>query len=141
MKKKSIMREISIAHFHLGMLLDKQLEEKQLKIRKGQNRFLWNIYRNEGMSQKELGAYLHVEKATTAKAVQKLIEAGYIYKKEDEKDRRLYRLYMTEEGKMVIPELKEIRETINNTALANFSEEQEKEFFEFLQKFNENLLK
>lgn len=140
MKKNSILKELSIAHFHLGMLLDKTLEESQLKIKKGQNRFLWTIYKNEGLSQKELGALLHVEKATTANAVHKLIESGYIHKEENKLDRRIYQIYMTEEGKNIMPKLKKISEKINEKALKNFKEEEKKQFFEFLDKFNKNLL-
>lgn len=56
------------------------------------------IARNEGISQKELGDRLYVEKSTTAKAVKHLLNKGYIHKKQIENDKRYFALYLTEKG-------------------------------------------
>lgn len=139
-KERSIGKEFAIGYFHFGKLMDEKLEENNIKIRKGQTRFLVTIYRNEGMTQKELGGLLRVEKATTTKAVRKLIDMGYVYKNEDEVDRRNYRLYMTDEGKKVVPLLVEIRKEINNQALKGFSDDEKEMFFKFLDRINNHLV-
>ena len=76
-----------------------------LNIRSGQHDFLYVISKNEGISQKELSEFLYVGKSTTAKAVKNLIENNYVKKVQDENDKRIYRLSLTEEGKKVMPKI------------------------------------
>lgn len=139
-KERSVGKEFAVGYFHFGKLIDKKLEQSSLNLKKGQVRFLLTIHRNEGMTQKELGGLLRVEKATTAKAVRKLIELGYVYKNEDELDRRNYRLYLTEQGKQAVPTLLEIRRNINNQALKDFTEKEKETFFAFLDRINNHLI-
>ncbi len=89
---------------------------KELPIRSGQHDFLYVISLYEGITQKELSAYLHVGKATTAKACKSLAGHGYIRMEKDEKDRRFERLYLTEHGRAVAPLIHEtFRELVNLT--------------------------
>jgi len=76
-----------------------------LNIRSGQHDFLYVISKNEGISQKELSEFLYVGKSTTAKAVKNLMENDYVKRIQDENDKRIYRLYLTEKGKKVIPKI------------------------------------
>ncbi|HEX9025510.1 MAG TPA: MarR family transcriptional regulator [Clostridium sp.] len=76
-----------------------------LNIRSGQHDFLYVISKNEGISQKELSEFLYVGKSTTAKAVKNLIENNYVKRVQDENDKRIYRLSLTEEGKKVMPKI------------------------------------
>lgn len=71
---------------------------RDLDISSGQHDFFLAISKREGMSQKELGEMLFVEKSTTAKAVRQLETRGYIYKKRIPNDKRFYALYLTEKG-------------------------------------------
>ncbi len=70
-----------------------------LNIRSGQHDFLYVISKNEGISQKELSEFLYVGKSTTAKAVKNLVENDYVKRIQDENDKRIYRLYLTDAGK------------------------------------------
>lgn len=66
---------------------------RKLNLQKGQFTFLTRICENNGINQIDLSNSLKVDKTTTTKAIQKLIEAGYIYKKRDCADKRMWRLY------------------------------------------------
>jgi DNA-binding MarR family transcriptional regulator len=57
------------------------------------------ISKNEDISQKELSKFLYVDKSTTAKAVRNLVENDYVKRVQDENDKCIYKLYLTEEGK------------------------------------------
>lgn len=76
-----------------------------LNIRSGQHDFLYVISKNEGISQKELSEFLYVGKSTTAKAVKNLMENDYVKRIQDENDKRIYRLYLAEKGKKVMPKI------------------------------------
>ncbi|WP_242841940.1 MarR family winged helix-turn-helix transcriptional regulator [Clostridium beijerinckii] len=64
-----------------------------LNIKSGQHDFFHVISKNQGISQKELSEFLYVGKSTTAKAVKNLMKNNH----------RVYRLYLTEKGKEVLP--------------------------------------
>ena len=72
---------------------------KHLEIGSGQHDIFLVIARNEGISQKEIGERLFIEKSTTAKAVKLLITKGYVRNKRVVSDRRYSSLYLTEKGR------------------------------------------
>ena len=99
--QSSIGRPISILYRYGQSYTSKKLEA--YNIGSGQYIFLLALYRNDGISQEELSAYLKIDKATTAKAVKKLIEAGYIRRDIDSSDKRAYKVFLTAKARDVIP--------------------------------------
>ena len=98
-----------------------------LNIKSGQHEFFYVISKNQGISQKELSKFLYVGKSTTAKAVKNLMENDYITRLQDENDHRVYRLYLTENGKEVLPIIESTfleMQTIFSRNLSNSEEEQ-----------------
>lgn len=71
---------------------------RDLSLQKGQFIFLTRVCENQGINFVELSRILAVDKSTTTKAIQKLIEAGYIAKIQSEKDKREYKLFPTEKA-------------------------------------------
>ena len=94
---ESVGRYSAAIHRLSQSLFNHKLAE--LEIGSGQHDFFLVIARHEGITQKELGDRLYVEKSTTAKAVKHLVAKGYIYKKQIEGDRRYSSLYLTEQGR------------------------------------------
>lgn len=66
---------------------------KELHLQKGQYIYLTRICENPGISLIDLATMLKVDKSSATKAIPKLEAAGYITKKRDDKDKRLWRLY------------------------------------------------
>jgi len=97
----SFGHSISIIYKYLHIWINDQLEP--LGIGSGQFIFLNHIARSEGISQKELSRDVVVDKATTAKAVRKLVDLGYIEKKVNEYDMRIHNLFLTDRGRDIIP--------------------------------------
>lgn len=76
--------------------------------------FLLVLNNNEGISQNQISRELNVDKAMSARSIKKLIALGYIEKIEDSMDSRAYKLYLTEEGKKLVPEIyEELEKWIN----------------------------
>jgi DNA-binding MarR family transcriptional regulator len=71
---------------------------RQFHLQKGQFIFLTRICETRGISLIELSNLLRVDKATSTKAVQKLIQAQYVIKERDESDQRIWRLFPTEQA-------------------------------------------
>lgn len=65
---------------------------------RGQHSFLTRISENPGINQENLSYLLKVDRSTTAKALKKLIEKGYIKKIHPENNKKEWILFVTEEG-------------------------------------------
>ncbi len=73
------------------------------------------------ISLKELGELLICEKKSPSRLVQGLVEKGLVYKGTSQTDARYSVLYLTQEGKMLIPRIME-KEKEFNRELARFIE-------------------
>lgn len=68
----------------------------------GQQFFLLRIHEEEGISVLDLAQKGYFDKGTTARAVKKLEEQKYIKRQIDTEDKRVSRLYVTQEGLPII---------------------------------------
>lgn len=116
--------------------LDKRLE--RLNLTTGTYPYLLVLSKNEGISQNEISRELNVDKAMSARSVKKLIDFGYIKKKENEDDIRAYKLYLTNKGKEIIPEIINIIAEWTNQIIQGNEEEQIESSIEFLGRILEN---
>jgi len=110
------------------------------RLRRGQFFFLKILSKNDGMSQNELSDLLSIDKATTARAIKRLLLSGYVRKTADPSDRRVNRLYLTTEGRKVCIELQQISEELEEHLLEGFSSEEKHCLFEFLKRMVHNAL-
>lgn len=81
------------------IFISKGLEEHN--IGQGQFMYLLELYIEDGRNQEELAEVLKIDKGTTARAIKKLEENGFVRRQKDENDKRSNRVYLTEEGKGV----------------------------------------
>lgn len=72
---------------------------QELGIYPGQIPVLGMVSKKDGLSQRELARMLKIKPPTVNVSVQRLEKAGFLYKKPDEKDQRVTRIYLTEKGK------------------------------------------
>lgn len=113
----------------------------KLNLTSGTYPFLLVLYRKEGINQNEISRELNVDKAMSARSIKKLIDLHYIKKKEDEKDSRAYKLYLTKKGRAIVPEIKkEIQQWIK-TITKDFSKDEEELLEELLSRVLSNAKK
>jgi|LGOV01.1.fsa_nt_gb DNA-binding MarR family transcriptional regulator len=128
--KEPFGKYIDVIYRHQQILINHHL--KSYNMSSGQYVFLLNIHDNKGISQKELSKLIKIDKATTAKALKKLEENGYIHRLVDKEDRRYNRLYLTDKGIEFIPTLIEILDKITETLIVGVGNEQYDETLEVL---------
>jgi DNA-binding MarR family transcriptional regulator len=97
----SVGRWISILYRYRQNYLSKRLDP--FNIGSGQYFFLLVLSKNNSISQEGLSDFLKIDKATTAKAVKKLEEEGYVARDVDDMDKRAYRVYLTPKGWEILP--------------------------------------
>ncbi len=82
----------------------RRLEE--LGIGSGQHQYLMTLYRKDGINQDELSRLVGLDKATTTRAVRKLVEGGYVAQERDPSDGRSYLIRLTDKGDEIKPIIK-----------------------------------
>lgn len=112
--------------------MDKELDKFNLST--GLYPYLIILSRMSGISQNEISKELNVDKAMSARSIKKLIELGYIYKKENTEDIRAYKLFLTDKAKSIIPELFIIINDWISSIVEGCSEEEKEIGIRFLSK-------
>lgn len=79
--------------------IGKQLSD--VGVGSGQFMFLLELYQKDGISQEELSERLNIDKGTTARAIKKLEEDGFLFRERDKNDKRAYKIYLTNKGNYV----------------------------------------
>ena len=112
---------------------------KQLNLQKGQYMFLTRICEHPEINLSDLSRLIKVDKATTTKAVNKLLELGYITKKRNSYDRREFNLSPTNSGLKVYAMIISEEMVQLNTVFENFNNEEIKIVTELLSRMSENI--
>ena len=98
----------------------------------GQFPFIMVLSNEEGITQEELAAHFHIDKGTVARALRKLEDKNYLFRKVDSKNRRRYFIYLTDKGKRTVPKITNIEQEWENSICSKFSEEEYSRLFEIL---------
>lgn len=137
--ENSIGKWISILNRHSHAYITKHL--KEYNIGSGQYVFIVTLYKNNGISQDKLSELLNIDKGTTAKAIKKLEEEGYVRREVDPDDRRAYKLYATEKALAIEPVICEVLKDANKILSIGFTDEDKAITRKLLEKMSENAVK
>jgi DNA-binding MarR family transcriptional regulator len=130
---------ISYLHRYGQIYIEKKMEPYGLG--SGQFSFLMRLYQDDGINQENLSSYLKMDKATTTRAVKKLVDEGYVFRQVDEKDRRSYRIFLSDKGKKLEPEMKKIASQWEDILLSDFDGSQRKDIMNSLEIMFKNVSK
>jgi len=72
---------------------------RELNLYVGQDNLLSRLWLGDGVTQMQLCEHLKCEPPTVTNMVKSLEHNGFIYRKRDEKDARVMRIYLTDKGK------------------------------------------
>jgi len=95
-------------------------ELAQYHIGWGHFAILMSLYNQEGRSQDSLAQSKGFDKTMIAKSILRLEEEGIVYRKIDQEDKRIKRLYLTEKGRKLRPEMERIGFELNVFLLKGF---------------------
>lgn len=97
-----------------------------------QHLVLEGLWYQPGMTATELSKLLILDKATLSGVLDRMVETGWVVKSPDPEDRRVQRIYPSEEANRLKPELIEKRKEANQEILEMFSPEERVLFKRFL---------
>ncbi|MCM3724618.1 MarR family transcriptional regulator [Neobacillus cucumis] len=72
---------------------------RELNLYVGQDNLLARLWLGDGITQMQLCEHLKCEPPTVTNMVKSLEQNGFIYRKRDEEDARVMRIYLTDKGK------------------------------------------
>jgi len=97
------------------------------------------IQRHPGITQNEVSRKIDVDKATAAKGLAKLEQRGYLRRIPDQDDRRIRRLYLSEAGETVMPQIEATLRRVTEVCSTDLSAEELEELFGLLDKVETSL--
>ena len=80
---------------------DSEKKKELLKIVSGlpeNEMFLMELYTQDGKNQEDLSKILKIDKGTTARAIKRLEEEGYVRREKDDHDKRSNKVFLTQKG-------------------------------------------
>lgn len=114
---------------------------RDVKIPPGHGGLLYVVKNNQGLSQKELAQKLGIRPPSITVTIKKLEAEHYIIKKQDEKDQRIARIYITPEGEEIAAYMEEVLETLAQELFADMSEQEVMLLRRLLLQMKDNLTK
>ena len=136
-KFPNIGRCISILDRLMKMYYDHGLSN--FEIGWGQQFYAEYIYDHPGTSAQEMVEWIRVDKATLTKSIKKLVEIGYVEVVNDQKDKRIKRLYLTDQGIPAIKRIKEIHRGFYQTLCFGLSAEDIRQCEQTIEQMMENV--
>ncbi len=137
-KQESIGRWISLIYRQGKIYIGKELGGYNIGV--GQVPFLRVLYENDGLNQEEITRILYVDKATTGRAIKKLVDEGYVKRKRDLVDRRSYRIYLTAKGKKIKPVIRRVLSDWTSILSSEFSPKEKDRIIRLLKRMHNNAL-
>lgn len=121
-------------HFHTRYALLQDVD-----IHPGQPPLLFALSKKDGQIQKDLAAQLHIQAATLTVMLNRMEKNGLVERRTDERDQRVTRVYLTEQGREVKEKVSEAINRMEAICFRNFSESEKEQFSNMLQRMIDNL--
>jgi DNA-binding MarR family transcriptional regulator len=120
---KHIGKYISQLYRKGSVFINKEVSE--YGIGSGQFMFLLELYINDGKNQEEIAETLKIDKGTTARALKKLEEQGFVTRIKDENDKRSNKIYLNDKAKDVREGVLDVLNDWNKEITKSLTEEEE----------------
>ncbi|WP_151734920.1 MarR family winged helix-turn-helix transcriptional regulator ['Paenibacillus yunnanensis' Narsing Rao et al. 2020] len=134
---KEILREIGMIARALDSISN--IEFKEVELTRGQYLYLVRICEQPGIIQEKLAEMIKVDRTTAARAVQKLELQGLIEKRSDPDNRKIKKLFATEQGMEVYPFLQREGVHSDKVALRGLSDEEIETLYSLLTRVRHNV--
>lgn len=97
---------------NLNNLLSRKLMEANIELPSEQSKLLNFISYHEGITQQELAAWIHKLKPGVSRMADQLEQRQFIERRYDSKDRRNKRIYVTEKGRDLLVEIRQVQKFV-----------------------------
>ncbi|SKA74943.1 transcriptional regulator, MarR family [Clostridium sp. USBA 49] len=114
---------------------------EKLGIYPGQPPLLFALYCKDGQSQRELAEKLIIRPATMTVMLKRMEKSELIIRKQDDKDQRILRVYLTKKGRETCEKLKSTMKVLTEECFCNLTEDEKILLRRLLMQIRDNLIK
>lgn len=125
----------------ISRLMRRRFDERArtLGVTRPQWRMLLALSRNEGANQGTLAELIDVEPISLCRMVDRLQDAGLVERRADPSDRRAWRIYLTEQARPLLDDLRSLGNAIFEIAMAGLNPAERDTLISSLERVRENL--
>jgi MarR family transcriptional regulator for hemolysin len=124
------------------LLFRKHFDRRAVKF--GLTRAQWRatkmLYHREGLRQTELAEFLEMEPIAVGRVIDRLQAAGFVDRRPDPKDRRAWRLYTTDQAKVIVGDMELIARDLRKDVTRGIEYDELQQALTVIGKIKENLL-
>ena len=124
------------------LLFRKHFDRRAVKF--GLTRAQWRatkmLYHREGLRQTELAEFLEMEPIAVGRVIDRLQAAGFVERRADPKDRRAWRLYTTEQSRVIIDDMELIARELRKDATRGIDYAELEQALAVIGRLKDNLL-
>ena len=102
---------------------------------------LTHLFRGDGVSQSELAETLEIEKPTLGRLLDRMEAKGWVRREHDARDRRVWRVYLTDEVEPALRMMRAIAAELRRDAFTGIRAVERKHFVDTLLAVKGNLLR
>lgn len=107
---------------------------KELDLNISQFAVLMTLSEMEGLTQTEIGQKVTMPGYATTRTIDALEKKKFVERRRDERSRRCYRIYLTDQGRTITPELFKIVRNVNERLLLVLSSKEKNQLIAILKK-------
>ncbi|NMB40473.1 MAG: MarR family transcriptional regulator [Firmicutes bacterium] len=141
MKKRKFFLTKAIFDIYRNSLAYISSRVAQFGIGRGQWYFINHLlFGRDGISQEQLSKELFVDSAHTARAVKKLEDGGFVFRKPDLRDARKKNVYVTEKAIAIKDDYHKLYQDLNKILVDGFTPEELKLVRSFFYRMRKNIV-
>lgn len=112
-----ILKWLSIANRYTRIALDRRLQPYRLNA--SMYYYILRIHEQPRLTQDRLIALTYLNPSNVTRAVNQLVNLGYVRKRQSKADKRVYELSLTKRGEALYPEIVKLRQEVADQLLAD----------------------
>jgi MarR family transcriptional regulator, transcriptional regulator for hemolysin len=122
-------------------LMRKQFDRRAVRfdLTRAQWRALKLLHRSEGITQNELAEFLEMEPIAVGRVIDRLQKAGFVERRADPHDRRVWRLHLLPKAHAVVDDMEQISTELFQAAQRGISGAEMKSMISVLARMKDNL--
>jgi MarR family transcriptional regulator, transcriptional regulator for hemolysin len=112
---------------------------EELELTQAQWRALALLWRNPGISQRQLAQILEMQPISVARLIDRMQKRGWVERRPDPADRRAVKLYLTERAEPIMTRMRKHAADMRAFALGGVSQKEQKQLLDVLFRMRTNL--
>ncbi|GEO70361.1 MarR family winged helix-turn-helix transcriptional regulator [Levilactobacillus acidifarinae] len=112
-----ILKWLSIANRYTRIALDRRLQPYRLNA--SMYYYILRLHEHPRMTQDQLISLTYLNPSNVTRAVNQLVNLGYVRKRQSKSDKRVYELSLTRRGEQLYPEIVKLRQSVADELLSD----------------------